>query len=280
MALALADKPTHFVNFPLAQFDEFMVKYKELHAEIQRRGIVCKLQSAPHVSITMLDIDECDIKDVDIVLQETVDDFDDEEEFLMTFTNPHFLGRCLVLDVTGPEKLHDDVVLRLRNKGIKCDQSREWICHCTVAQFSEDPNANDFIVDQCNGLQFSYMEPIHIHSDAHIELVQIGASKEDGFYDCILSHWMGIRWEYSPESRPPDGKLGAIMGYCCLDILREQCGDEYFPKDDDDAWYMLSEHFECRLWFYRYVYRNSSYFRQTIKNRCCNCAGEFSSDED
>lgn len=276
MAVAYADKPTHFINFPLSHFNEFVVKFNKLQATLIEGGVECKLQNSPHISVTMLDIKPSDINAVDIAIQEVIDDFCFDEAAL-TFCNPHILGRCIVLDVKGCEELHEDVVEYIRAKGCVADQSRKWIAHCTIAQFTNITPKH--LPDGIKDLQFNCTIPIKQSAPAYLELVELGAEKKDGFYKSLFSHWMGIR----SIDKPPTDHLSAIMGYCCLDMIREELPEGSFPEQDDDAWNKLAYHYDNNLWFYRFVFKNSKYFRKTIRHKCCNCAGEFSytsSDED
>nr|QOE77305.1 non-structural protein NS2a protein [Betacoronavirus HKU24] len=268
MAVAYADKPTHFVNFPLSHFNEFVVKYNKLQAAIIESGVECKLQTCPHISIALLDLKPGDIGMVDIAIQEVIDDFSWEDAAL-TFCNPHVLGRFLVLDVKGCDELHEDIVDYVREKGCVAGQSRKWIAHCTIAQFCGIPPK---CLPDVKHLQFNFTIPIKQSAPAYLELVALGSEKKDGFYKPLFSHWMGIR----TINVPPTDHLSAIMGYCCLDKIREQLPEGSLPEQDDDAWSKLAYHYDNNLWFYRFVFKNSWYFRKTIRHRCCNCAGEFS----
>lgn len=276
MAEARADKPTHFINFPLTHFNEFVVKYNKLQSIILERGIDCKLQICPHISLTMLDLKPGDISAVDIAIQEFIDDFCFENAAL-TFCNPHVLGRCIVLDVKGCDELHEDIVDYIIEKGCVADQSRKWIAHCTVAQFNNIPPK--YLLDSIKDLQFNFTISIKETAPAYLQLVELGAEKKDGFYKYLVSHWMGVRC----VNKPPTDKLGSIMGYCCLGIIREELPEGSFPEQDDDAWNKLAYHYDNNLWFYRFVLKNSKYFRRTIRYKSCFCEGEFSytdSDED
>lgn len=262
--MAFADKPNHFINFPLAQFSGFMDKYLKLQQEIIENGFDCKLQLVPHVSITMLDINAEQYKLVDFSIQEILDDLGAYEGDII-FDNPHMLGRCLVLDVKGFEELHDDIVEILRTRGLVADQSRKWIPHCTVAQF------NSGFSEQIK-LQFFYKLPFylkhnHEFTDARLELVKLGASKIDGFYSSELSVWCGDRICY----KPPTDKLGAICGYCCLDKIRCELELGDLPSDDEDAWYKLKYHYENNTWLFRYAYDNSEHFRMACRMKGCIC---------
>nr|ATN37895.1 phosphodiesterase [Murine hepatitis virus] len=171
--MAFADKPNHFINFPLTQFSGFMGKYLKLQSQLVEMGLDCKLQKAPHVSITLLDIKADQYKQVEFAIQEIIDDLAAYEGDIV-FDNPHMLGRCLVLDVRGFEELHEDIVEILRRRGCTADQSRHRIPHCTVAQFDEER--------ETKGMQFYHKEPFYLKhnnllTDAGLELVKIGSSK-------------------------------------------------------------------------------------------------------
>lgn len=273
MASAFADQPTHFVNFPLMGFSSFVGDFKKLQSEVLDVGLDCKLQTCPHISIIMLQLENGDVDKVDIAIQEVIDDFDFEDVCLI-FSRPHILGRCLVLDVDGIEELHNDVNDYIRDKGCTVGQSRKWIAHVTVAQIKDMSSIKDAI----NHLQFNHTIQITPDSSASLELVKLGAEKCDGFYKSIVSHWMGLRH----FSKPPTHKLGSIIGYCCLDKIRADLGNDMLPQHDDDAWFKLSYHYENNLWFYRHVYNNSEYFRRCCKNKGCCCEGlysDYSSDD-
>ncbi|URD31285.1 NS2 protein [Mouse coronavirus] len=257
--MAFADKPTHFVNFPLASFECFLEKFYNLQNIISSTGLECKLQKVPHISITMLDIDKSQYRCVDVAIQEIIDDFLAYEGDIV-LSNPHVLGRSLVLDVTGLQELHDDIVVSLREKGVTADQSRNWIPHCTVAQFIGE------IPLQLN-MHFFHSIQLNTTSPASIELVKIGADKVCNWYISEFSYWVGIRSCY----KPPTQKLGSIIGYCCLDKIREDLIDGVLPSNDDDAWSKLKYAYENNTWFYRYVYDNSLYFRDACKTRDCIC---------
>lgn len=271
MAVAFADKPNHFVNFPLAQFKGFLDKFKQLQSQLLGVGVDCKLQEAPHVSITMLDVTSDKYKHVDISIQEIIDDMDWDVGLNLVFHNPHILGRCLVLDVRGLDELHDEIVEYIREKGCVADQSRQWIAHCTIAQLSN-------IIPKLD-LQFNYNLKIEQTSPARLELVKLGAVKHDGFYEPIFSHWMGVRTCYTP----PTQKLGSIMGICCLSLIREQLSEGDLPEDDEQAFNKLAYHYQYNLWFFRYVYDNSSIFRRVCKVKDavdCVCTGFHSDSSD
>lgn len=277
-----ADKPTHFINFPLTQFPVFLEKYKTLQAQLLINGVDCKLQVAPHISLDMLSLEEGQEKGVDIAIQETIDDLpfgQDGDLCDITLSNLHVLGRCIVLDVNGVQELHDDINVCVSKKSIVIGQSREWIPHCTVAQLNEN-ECKDITMVQAKIQELQFFHQIHITnaSPARLELVKLGAEKCDGFYKSLASHWIGIRSEYEP----PTHRLGQIMAFCCLDKIRKQLPEGDLPKDDEDAWWKLAYHYENNLWFFRHVYRYSSYFRQTCRNKDCNCMGEYSdySDEE
>nr|UZN72565.1 32 kDa non-structural protein [Bovine coronavirus] len=273
MAVAYADKPNHFINFPLTQFEGFVLNYKGLQFQLLDEGVDCKIQTAPHISLAMLDIQPEDYRSVDVAIQEVIDDMHWGEGFQIKFDNPHILGRCIVLDVKGVEELHDDLVNYIRDKGCVADQSRKWIGHCTIAQLTDAALSIKENVDFINSMQFNYKITINPSSPARLEIVKLGAEKKDGFYETIVSHWMGIRFEYNP----PTDKLAMIMGYCCLEVVRKELEEGDLPENDDDAWFKLSYHYENNSWFFRHVYRKSSYFRKSCQNLDCNCLGFYES---
>nr|ARC95201.1 nonstructural protein [Porcine hemagglutinating encephalomyelitis virus] len=195
MAVSYADNPNHFINFPLTQFDGFVLNYKGLQSQLLDVGVDCKIQTAPHISLTMLDIQPEDYISVDVAIQEAIADMHWGEGFQIKFDNPHILGRCLVLDVKGIQKLHDDLVNHIRAKGCVVDQSRKWIGHCTIAQFLDAALSIKENVDFINCMQFNYKITINPSSPARLEIVKLGAEKKDGFYETVVSHWMGIRHE-------------------------------------------------------------------------------------
>lgn len=261
--MAFADKPNHFINFPLAQFSGFMDKYLKFQSQLVEMGLDCKLQKAPHVSITLLDISAEQYKQVEFAIQEILDDLEAYEGDIV-FDNPHMLGRCLILDVKGFEELHEDIVEILRRRGCTADQSRQWIPHCTVAQFDEER--------ETNGLQFYHNLPFYLKhnsllTDARLELVKIGSSKIDGFYCSQLSIWCGERLCY----KPPTPKFSDIFGYCCIEKIRVDLEIGDLPEDDEEAWAELSYHYQRNTYFFRYVYDNSIYFRTVCRMKGCMC---------
>nr|AFE48825.1 NS2a3 protein [Rabbit coronavirus HKU14] len=64
----------------------------------------------------------------------------------------------------------------------------------------------------------NYKITINPSSPARLEIVKLGAEKKDGFYETIVSHWVGIRYEHNP----PTDNLAMIMGYCCLEVVRNE----------------------------------------------------------
>nr|WEM02671.1 NS2 accessory protein [Equine coronavirus] len=274
MSVAYADRPTHFINFPLISFEGFMLNFKDLQFRLLEEGVDCKLQMVPHVSLAMLDIVQDQIKCVDTSLQQVIDCICWDDGFHINFGNPKILGRCVVLEVKGLEELHGEIERSISEKGCVVGQSRPWIAHCTIAQLTDAALVINENLDFINSLQFNYTITINPASPSRLELVKIGAEKKDGFYKSVVSHWMGIRFYY----KPPTDKLAMIMGYCCLEKIREELDGEDFPQHDDDAWSKLSYHYENNLWFYRHVYRNSSYFRLVCKLKDCICMGYDSSE--
>nr|WCZ55753.1 MAG: ORF2 protein [Pika coronavirus]WCZ56016.1 MAG: ORF2 protein [Pika coronavirus] len=168
---SFVESPTHFINFPVVRNYKLLQSLRKLQALFGG-----KIQQALHVSLVMLEIDDGDYELVREVLAEIIGDYS-FSEMPIYLTNPHFFGRYFVLDVIGLRDLYNVILLKLRNKGIKCGMKRPWIPHLTLAQFDKG--------DKCIGIEFhEILEPHYFDS---LELVKIGSPKVDNRYKSIFS---------------------------------------------------------------------------------------------
>nr|WIF20063.1 ORF2 [Luchacovirus sp.] len=274
--MAFAYKPTHFVNFPLRHFDSFYEAFLNTQRDLVFY-LGCKLQSAPHVSISMLDARNSELRYIDFAIRDCID-YMYEGEISVYFSNLRLLGKHVICDVSGLDDWHDEVERYIRKAGYVCGQSRSWLPHVTFGSLDCDSAELDVfskvIVD--NGLSFNFKLDIFEGDSFYLDIVKIGATKHDGLYDAEFSAWVYCRFSVDP----PTDKLGIFMGIACMEDIRIELEDDDLPLDDADAYYKLQYSYEYNGWFWRYCLSNSRTFRRHVQARRCTCLDSCSSDSD
>lgn len=269
--MAFADKPTHFVNIPLKYFEEFYEQFVLIQRELVFK-LDCKIQNTPHISLTMLDARNSELKYIDFAIRDCIDHMY-AGKVKIKFSNVHLLGKHIVSDVFGLQEWHDEVESYIKSAGYVCGQSRPWLPHLTIASIEcvddADFNRSKAIFEQS---QFSFDFELVIRKGAsfYLEIVRIGAPKHDGFYEQEFCAWVYSRF----STEPPTHKLGSIMDYSCLDNVIAEMDPADFPRNDDDlreAWYKLQYSYEYNGWFWRYCLTKSKTFRRHVNARSCVC---------
>nr|QOE77285.1 ORF2 protein [Lucheng Rn rat coronavirus] len=275
--MAFADNPTHFVNVPLKCFEDFYEQFVLIQRELVSK-LDCKIQNTPHVSLTMLDARNSELKYIDFAIRDCID-YMYAGKVKIRFSNIHLLGKHIIADVSGLQNWHDKVEDYIKNAGYVCGQSRPWLPHLTIASLEcsdeDEFNRSKSIFEESQfGFEFELV--IRKGDSFYLEIVKIGAPKHDGYYDEEFSAWVYDRL----SDEPPTHKLGTIMDYSCLEcvIIEMEPGD--FPDDERDAWYKLQYSYEDNGWFWRYCLSRSKTFRRHIHARACTCFEYTDSDSD
>nr|WCZ55902.1 MAG: ORF2 protein [Rodent coronavirus] len=275
--MAFADKPTHFVNIPLKYFEEFYEQFVLIQRELVFK-LDCNIQNTPHVSLTMLDARNSELKYIDFAIRDCID-YMYAGKVKLRFSNIHLLGKHIVADVSGLQDWHDNVEDYIKNAGYVCGQSRPWLPHLTIASLEcvddDEFNRSKAIFEE-SLFSFEFELVIRKGASFYLEIVKIGAPKHDGYYEQEFSAWVYSRLSIEP----PTYKLGTIMDYSCLESVITEMEPGEFPEDERDAWYKLQYSYEYNGWFWRYCLSRSKTFRSHIRARSCTCLVYSDSDSD
>lgn len=274
--MAFADKPTHFVNIPLKYFEEFYEHFVLIQRELVSK-LHCKTQTTPHVSLTMLEARNSELKYIDFAIRDCID-YMFAAKVEIGFSGLHLLGKHIVAEVSGLQEWHDVVESYIKNAGYVCGQSRAWLPHLTIASLEcvDDDNLvrSKTILEESN-FSFEFELVIRKGAPFYLEIVKIGAPKHDGYYEQEFSAWVYSRCSVEP----PTCKLSAIMCYGCLHHVISEMEPDDFPNDEHDAWCKLQYSYEYNGWFWRYCLTKSRTFRRHIRARTCTCLDCSDSDD-
>lgn len=263
--MSFADSSTHFVNLPLKHFTDLYTAIVGLQRELVfKTG--CKLQSAPHVSMLMLDLSDSNPKKAWFTLNDCID-YMYEGDLTIRITNVHLLGTHIVCDVDGLQDWHDELLKFFQNAGFIAGQSRVWHPHVTLGTLVDE----NVMLDS---FDFDYTLDIKECDPFYLEVVKIGALKADGVYNFEFGTWVYDRFDHET----PTYKFGQVMGFCCFeDVFNEIL--EGFPSDMMDAYEKLEASYNNNGWFWDYVRCNSKTFRKhcaigSCVPRCCEVSDE------